>query len=529
MSNFLEKTRAYSHRPGPGNPPSDRPWEQHRSHSHTSTPHQQLPSISDLTSGIPAYHGPSPDSRSQHSASSIRDSGNWSMNSPSKHTSVISTASNSLQLPSINQERSSPQRASTSSGPDSSTFSPSFSSRPGSHQHPLSPNSDYPRSTLSSTLSSTYENGSRHSGSDFPADGISRRSSIDSRMNSGMNSLALGATSPYNGSANPSQASLVSGLQQQRGIPNGHHIRPGFGTPKKAQSILGINTMAESQRRFPGGRIAPPIDPNPRSQWPNPHAATPTKGFPYAFPDPDAEVIHEDEEVHTVPEPPRIERRGSFGAASVTSSVFTNDSRMPGQRKLDDSTPGISSPADPDAVNLHHHQLQHTQLSTLIDDDDESEMGLNGATPYSRTPELRVSHKLAERKRRSEMKHLFEDLRQKIPADGRVNKASKWEVLVKAIDYIKQLESTCNETQRHALHWRNEANEAHALRAENLELRAEMQRLTSSMHHQQAAQSSQSQPSQPPPPQAAAAAAAPPPPAGQTAGGGAMQGVQYGS
>jgi hypothetical protein len=155
----------------------------------------------------------------------------------------------------------------------------------------------------------------------------SRRSSVDSRMNMGMGHLAISPSSPYD-SQNASRVSLVSSLQQQRGITdqrtNGVPV-----SPVGARTGLRPNTQP---------RRAPVIPANPRavSGMPDPRAAEPTKGFPWAFPD---SIPSEDRRgsrsSESSGENDEISRQNSY-AASVNSSVYTTESMPIGQKRFDD-------------------------------------------------------------------------------------------------------------------------------------------------------------------------------------------------
>lgn len=248
---------------------------------------------------------------------------------------------------------------------------------------------------------------------------MSRRGSYDSRhsLNQGFNDMRLG-NSPYT-SQNQSTTSIHQTLQQQRnprsdlnGLAN-HRISNGY------QPSAERNPDGQSRTR-----VAPAITGPATSQIAR--AAEPTKGQAWAFPEEEIQRVNSSNQS-------LIDSRRSSIAESLASSHFTMDSRLPsGQRRLDDNYPHRLSSVSADFANPtvhhhHHHSLQHRAISDLQNEEGGSHAG---SQPYSRTPELRVSHKLAERKRRTEMKELFEQLRDLMPQE-RGSKASKWEILTK--------------------------------------------------------------------------------------------------
>ncbi len=285
--------------------------------------------------------------------------------------------------------------------------------------------------SVASIVSPTHYAFSQHpvyeSGSHSVTNGDSRRESVDSRLGANFGDMRL-ANSPY-ASANPSTTSLQSTLAQQR--------NPGSAHPDRNSGPFRLsNGYQPNYQRLPdtpmSSRVAPLI--TGPALGAIARAPEPTKGQAWAFPE---------EEVQRIPPAVRPSedvgsrhgtsfyddsRRNSF-ADSVASSQYTTESRLPvGQRRLEEGIPSseYQRASSEFQVSTHHHSLQHRQISDLQNEDGSP----TSSQPYSRTPELRVSHKLAERKRRLEMKDLFDTLRT-LQSVERGAKASKWEILSK--------------------------------------------------------------------------------------------------
>jgi len=255
-----------------------------------------------------------------------------------------------------------------------------------------------------------------------------RRESVDSRINQGLSDMRLG-NSPY-ASNNQSTSSIQNTLHNQR------NPRAGLERLENHSMHRISNGYQPSADRNPDNKAVKtaPVISGPATSH-IARAAEPTKGQAWAFPE---------EEIQRVSSAPHyVDSRRSSITESVASSQFTTESRLPpGQRRLDEGDYARMSASE--FLPVHHHSMQHKQLSDL---QAEEGGGPAGNQPYSRTPELRVSHKLAERKRRTEMKELFDQLRDLMPQE-RGSKASKWEILTKAINNTRSKLTISNNGKR---------------------------------------------------------------------------------
>lgn len=269
-----------------------------------------------------------------------------------------------------------------------------------------------PAGARPTSLESGAHSSSTTLGETLTPGGASRRESVDSRINQGFSDMRLNGNSPYT-SNNQSTTSIQNTLHNQR------NPRPGLDNLAVHRISNGYQPSNDRNPESKTVRTAPAI--TGPTTGPIARAAEPTKGQAWAFPE---------EEIQRVGPPSQYdESRRSSITDSIASSQFTTESRLPvGQRRLDDGVDyNRMSAVSNEFPPVHHHTMQHKQLSDL-----QLEEGsvAGGAQPYSRTPELRVSHKLAERKRRTEMKELFDQLRDLMPQE-RGSKASKWEILTK--------------------------------------------------------------------------------------------------
>ncbi|PKS11810.1 hypothetical protein jhhlp_001103 [Lomentospora prolificans] len=387
-----------------------------------------------------------------------RDSAYFSSDASSKHTSAASFGHNNMLSPLGSGYQSSPTDKTPS--PTSASLLP---------QPLVSPSGS--SMSLAAVVSPTTNTGAARPGEprryDLPyidGDPASRRESVDSRINQGFNDMRIG--NPAYAAHNQSNTSIQTTLSTQR------NPRPGLENLSVHRISNGYQPSAErNPEAIPkAARTAPAITGPATSTIAR--AAEPTKGQAWAFPEDDVPRLGANANGAQYQD----SRRSSI-ADSLASSQFTTESRLPpGQRRLDEpadynnrlsSTSGEFPP-------VHHHTLQQRHSTEQHPEDGRSHAG---SQPYSRTPESRQSHKLAERKRRTEMKELFDQLRDLMPQE-RGSKASKWEILTKAIsehqrqhEHIRALQSHCNSYLAEAEALRKEVQ---SLRSENSQMRLQL-------------------------------------------------------
>ncbi|EJD01232.1 uncharacterized protein FOMMEDRAFT_21659 [Fomitiporia mediterranea MF3/22] len=262
-----------------------------------------------------------------------------------------------------------------------------------------------------------------------------RRDSLDSRMSS----TGTPTSAWWSNDRRDSTSSMFSGTSMGSS--------PSFNSPGFAGDMHGRQPSSMSAFAWPsnsnagsndasapqGVQVASPLDPNLNRQFEAPvppHSVVPSNNNMPA------------ERRMSAPDTMTLNSSGRSDRARLSRS------RPPSRTAGAASRTADATPTSP-GVSPTSGRPEESPISAGSASQNHASSGKesNHPTPYSRSPELRVSHKLAERKRRKEMRDLFDELRDQLPAD-RGMKASKWEILSKAIDYIQQLKQSQNDMSR---------------------------------------------------------------------------------